>query len=133
MNPCYSHQTLNLIVPFCFFLKYIFVTNKHELLLSCNLWRQIFFAYMFLISVNFFWQHSEEPYIVCLLWVHCFFIDNLQCFLFCFCFCVCYLHMQMQTLRRAVEISISTSYNASVKIFFYGGLTEVFIASSFCD
>ena len=32
-------------------------------------------------------------------------------------FCVCYLHMQMQTLCRAVEISITTSYSTSVKIF----------------
>ena len=47
-------------------------------------------------------------------------------------FCVCYLHMQMQTLCRAVEISITTSYSTSVKIF-YRGLTEVFIASPFCD
>ena len=47
-------------------------------------------------------------------------------------FCVCYLHMQMQTLCRAVEISICTSYTTSVK-FFYRGLTEVFIASPFCD
>ena len=48
------------------------------------------------------------------------------------CFCVCYLRMQMQTLCRAVEISISNSYNTSVKIF-YGRLTEVFIGSPFCD
>ena len=34
-----------------------------------------------------------------------------------FDFCVCYLHMQMQTLCRAVEISITTSYSTSVKIF----------------
>ena len=38
----------------------------------------------------------------------------------------------LQTLCRAVEISISTSYNTGVKIF-YGRLTEVFIASPFCD
>ena len=49
-----------------------------------------------------------------------------------FPFCVCYLHMQMQTLCRAVEISITTSYSTSVKIF-YRGLTEVFIASPYCD
>jgi len=47
-------------------------------------------------------------------------------------FCVCYLHMQMQTLCRAVEISITTSYSTSVKIF-YRGLNEVFIASPFRD
>ena len=47
-------------------------------------------------------------------------------------FCVCYLHMQMQTLCRAVEISITTSYSTSVKIF-YRGLTEVFIPSPFRD
>ena len=47
-------------------------------------------------------------------------------------FCVCYLHMQMQTLCRAVEISITTSYSTSVKMF-YRGLTKVFIASPFCD
>jgi len=46
-------------------------------------------------------------------------------------FCVCYLHMQMQTLCGAVEISITTSYSTSVKIF-YRGLIEVFIASPFC-
>ena len=40
--------------------------------------------------------------------------------------------MQTQTLCRAVEIWITTSYSASVKIF-YRGLSEVFIASSFCD
>ena len=40
--------------------------------------------------------------------------------------------MQMQTLCRAVEISFTTSYSTSVK-FFYGGLTEVSITSSFCD
>ena len=47
-------------------------------------------------------------------------------------FCVCYLHMQMQTLCRAVDISITTSYSTSVKMF-YRGLTKVFIASPFCD
>ena len=47
-------------------------------------------------------------------------------------FCFCYLHMQMQTLCRAVAISITTSYSTSVKMF-YSGLTEVFIASPFCD
>ena len=47
-------------------------------------------------------------------------------------FCVCYLHMQMQTLCRAVEISITTSYSTSVKMF-YRGLTKVFITSPFCD
>ena len=52
--------------------------------------------------------------------------------LFVVCVCVCYLHMQMQTLCRAVAISITTSYSTSVKIF-YRGLTEVFIASPFCD
>ena len=50
----------------------------------------------------------------------------------CCNFCVCYLHMQMQTLCRAVEISITTSYRTSVKMF-YRGLTKVFIASPFCD
>ena len=40
--------------------------------------------------------------------------------------------MQIQTLCRAVEISITTSYSTSVKLF-YGGLTEVFITSPFCD
>ena len=40
--------------------------------------------------------------------------------------------MQMQTLCRAVEISITTSYSTSVKMF-YRGLTKVFIASPFCD
>ena len=49
-----------------------------------------------------------------------------------FDFCVCYLHMQMQLLCRAVEISITTSYSTSVKMF-YRGLTKVFIASPFCD
>ena len=34
-------------------------------------------------------------------------------------FCVCYLHMQMQTLCRAVEISITTSYSTSVKMFLW--------------
>ena len=43
-----------------------------------------------------------------------------------------FLCLQMQTLCRAVEISITTSYSTSVKIF-YRGLTEVFIASPFCD
>ena len=38
---------------------------------------RFFLAYMFLISVNFFWQHSEGPYVVCLLWVHCFFYRQL--------------------------------------------------------
>ena len=33
---------------------------------------------------------------------------------------------------RAVEISITTSYSTSVKMF-YRGLTKVFIASPFCD
>ena len=47
-------------------------------------------------------------------------------------FCVCYLHMEMQTLCRAVEISITTSYSTSVKMF-YRGLTKVFIPSPFCD
>ena len=47
-------------------------------------------------------------------------------------FCVCYLHIQMQTLCRTVAISITTSYSTSVKIF-YTGLSEVFIASPFCD
>ena len=47
-------------------------------------------------------------------------------------FCVCYLRMQMQTLCRAVEILITTSCSTSVK-FFYRGLSEVFIASPFCD
>ena len=47
-------------------------------------------------------------------------------------FCVCYLRVQMQTLCRAVEILITTSCSTSVK-FFYRGLTEVFIASPFCD
>ena len=47
-------------------------------------------------------------------------------------FCVCYLHMQMQTQCIAVAISITSSYSISVKIF-YSGLTEVFIASPFCD
>ena len=47
-------------------------------------------------------------------------------------FCVCYLHLQMQTPYRAVEISITTSYSTSVNIF-YRGLTEVFIASPFCE
>ena len=47
-------------------------------------------------------------------------------------FCVCYLRMQMQTLCRAVEILITTSCSTSVN-FFYRGLTEVFIASPFCD
>ena len=50
----------------------------------------------------------------------------------CYNFCVCYLRMQMQTLCRAVEILITTSCSTSVK-FFYRGLTEVFIASPFCD
>ena len=45
---------------------------------------------------------------------------------------VCYLHMQMKTLCRAVAISITTSYSTSV-IFFYRGLTQVFITSPFCD
>jgi len=36
------------------------------------------------------------------------------------CFCVCYLHMQVQTLCRAVEISITTSYSATDKIFYRG-------------
>ena len=40
--------------------------------------------------------------------------------------------MQMQTLCRAVEISITTSYSTSVKMF-YRGLTKVFIPSPFCD
>ena len=40
--------------------------------------------------------------------------------------------MQMQTLCRAVEISITTSYSTSVKIF-YRGLIEVFIRSPICD
>ena len=40
--------------------------------------------------------------------------------------------MQMQTLCRAVEISVTTSFSSSVKMF-YRGLTEVFIASPFCD
>ena len=40
--------------------------------------------------------------------------------------------MQMQTLCRAVEILITTSYSTSVKNF-YRGLTEVFMASPFCD
>ena len=39
--------------------------------------------------------------------------------------------MQMQKLCRAVEILTTTSYT-SVTIF-YRGLTEVFIASPFCD
>ena len=47
-------------------------------------------------------------------------------------FCVCYLRMQMQALCRAVEILITTSCSTSVN-FFYRGLTEVFIASPFCD
>ena len=38
----------------------------------------------------------------------------------------------MQTLCRAVEISITTSYSTSVKMF-YRGLTEVFMKSLFCD
>ena len=45
---------------------------------------------------------------------------------------VCYLHMQMQTLCRAVAILISTSYSTRVKIY-YRSLTQVFIASPFCD
>ena len=49
-----------------------------------------------------------------------------------FGFCVCYLHTQMQTPCRAVEISITTSYSTSVKMF-YRGLTKVFITSPFCD
>ena len=40
--------------------------------------------------------------------------------------------MQMQTLCRAVEISFTTLYSTSVKMF-YRGLSEVFIASPFCD
>ena len=40
--------------------------------------------------------------------------------------------MQMQTLCRAVEISVTTSYSTSVKMF-YRGLTEVFNASPFRD
>ena len=40
--------------------------------------------------------------------------------------------MQMQTLCRAVEISITTSYSTSVKMF-YRGLSKVFISSPFCD
>ena len=51
---------------------------------------------------------------------------------FPFNFSVCYLRMQMQTLCRAVKILITTSCSTSVK-FFYRGLTEVFIASPFCD
>ena len=47
-------------------------------------------------------------------------------------FRVCYLRMQMQTLCRAIEILITTSCSTSVK-FFYRGLTEIFIASPFCD
>ena len=43
-------------------------------------------------------------------------------------FRVYYLHMQMHTLCRAVEISITTSYSTSVKIF-YRGLSEVFIGA----
>ena len=46
--------------------------------------------------------------------------------------CVCCLHTQMQTLCRAIEISITTSCSTIVNIF-CRDLTEVFIASPFCD
>lgn len=43
-----------------------------------------------------------------------------------------HMHMQMQTQCRAVKISITTSYSTSVK-FYSWSLTEVSIASPFCD
>ena len=51
---------------------------------------------------------------------------------FFLCVCVCCLHMQMQTLCRAIETLITTSCSTIVKIF-CRDLTEVFIASPFCD
>ena len=71
-------------------------------------------------------------YLYCCLVAAAVVVDYDDVLFFSFCFCVCYLHMQMQTQCRAVAISITTSYSISVKIF-YSGLTNVFIASPFCD
>ena len=93
-----------------------------------------------LILINIRWSFMTSCFYfhrLSMIWVLCLYVlmavrPNCMALQPNINFCFCYLHMQMQTLCRAVAISITTSYSTSVKIF-YSGLTEVFIASPFCD
>ena len=98
-------------------------TRTHVLSsMYCSLY-SIQLSWLKKISRSFSWPYSEIRSLFCRIFQHL--NDGTH-------FCVCYLRMQMQTLCRAVEILITTSCSTSVK-FLYRGLTEVFIASPFCD